>query len=200
MPFVPASGIVSMQCIWSLDNQNVENTFNYQVAGTIDRAKLHDMAASYAAWVSANASGYPSNSQLLKIYLRDMSTQNGTTLEFIPATTIVGTNATSVLPSNVTLAIKRETGKAGRAMRGRIYLIGISANQRNDDNHISSAVALSFVTQLNTLMATQLSANGATEVIYHRHLGTGTPVVGYVTSDLTFDSQRRRLPDHNRHH
>jgi hypothetical protein len=45
-----------------------------------------------------------------------------------------------------------------------------------------------------------LSDNGLTEVIYHRALGTGTPILGYLYSDLTIDAMRRRLPDHNRHH
>jgi hypothetical protein len=56
------------------------------------------------------------------------------------------------------------------------------------------------VGDLNTLMNAQLADNSATEVILHRKTGLFTPIVGYTMADFTIDNQRRRLPDHNRHH
>lgn len=199
MSFVPAPGIVTMQAIWLLDNQPVENTYAYQVAGTINLAKLNAMANTYITWAAAHVSAWPTNAQVLKLYLRDMTTESSVTSEFVPTAAVVGTKVGVTLPSNVTFAVKRMTNLAGRKNRGRIYWIGLTDNDRTDDNHIASSRALQFVTNSNTLLAAELADNSATEVVYHRSLGTGTVITGYTYTDLTIDAMRRRLPDHNRH-
>jgi hypothetical protein len=200
MPFVPAAGVVSMAAIWSLDNQNVENTFNYHVGATIDIAKLTAMATTYATWANTNKIDWPNNCQLLKLYLRDLTTQSGAVEEFVPVSAIVGTKTGTPLPNQVAFAIKRQTGLAGRKNRGRLYQFGITDTDRSDDNHIATSRVLAWITHYNTLLASQASDNGAAEVILHRATGTYTAVLGYNYADLTIDCQRRRLPDHNRHH
>jgi hypothetical protein len=67
-------------------------------------------------------------------------------------------------------------------------------------NLVIAGTAITLATQLDELRLAQLSDNGATEVILHRADGTHTPVTQYVCSDFVIDSQRRRLPAHNRHH
>lgn len=200
MTFVNAPGIVTMGAIWSLDGERAENTFNYKVTGTIDVAKLNAMATTYATWAAANVAQFTDTALLLLVYMRDLTTQFGLTLDFTPTSTIQGTNASGLLPNNVTFALKRETGLAGRKNRGRIYWLGVNSNQRGAPQTLLSATANAWVGLLNNLMNSQASSNSAQEVIYHRALGTGTPVIGYTYTDLTLDSQRRRLPGHNRHH
>lgn len=200
MTFVAAPGIVSFAGIWSLDNQVVENTFAYHMAGAIDDAVLHAMATTYASWANTNKFLWPTNAQLLKMYARDLTSQFSFSYEGVPLVPVTGTKTGITLPSNVSFAVKRETGLAGRKNRGRVYWIGLTDGDRSDDNHITAGRALAFVTGLTSLMSAQLSDNGATEVIYHRFVGTGTPIIGYTYSDLTIDAMRRRLPDHNRHH
>lgn len=200
MPFVPAAGIVSMQAIWSLDNQNVENTFNYHLSGSISFSTLQAMATTYFTFVAATLSAWPTNASVLKAYLRDLTTATSAAGEFIPSSPLVGTATGTVLPNSCTIAIKRETNLAGRANRGRVFWIGLREADRADDNHVLPARALNFVGDLNTLMNAQLADNSATEVILHRKTGLFTPIVGYTMADFTIDNQRRRLPDHNRHH
>lgn len=200
MPFVPAPGVISLDAIWSLDNQPVENTFNYHFGGTIDYGLLHGIATTYFSWVAATLSAWPTNCSVQKAYIRDLTSQNSVVGEFQPAAPLVGTATGTVLPNSCTIAIKRETQRAGRANRGRVYWLALREADRADDNHIIPGRANGFRDDLITLMTSQLSDNAVTEVILHRKLGTFTPITGYVCTDYTIDNQRRRLPDHNRHH
>lgn len=200
MPFVPAPGIVQFDGIWSLDGQNVENTFNYKKGGAITYADLQAMATTYFNWVAATLSAWPTNCQVVKAYVRDLTSASSVVGEFKPVVPLVGSATGTVLPNSCTIAIKRQTQHAGRANRGRVYWLALREADRADDNHIIPARADSFAADLNTLMASQLADNAATEVILHRKFGTSTDVTSYLLTDYTIDNQRRRLPDHNRHH
>lgn len=199
MPFVNAPGIVEMAPIWEVDGQPCENTFYYKVTGTIDIAKLTAIANSYITWAAAHVDQWATNCRLLKVYMRDLTTQHSATVDIIPTSSVVGTKTGNALPNNVTFALKRMTGLAGRANRGRIYHLSVVEDDRDGDNQYTPARATSLVTNLNTLLAAQNTANSAQEVVFHRNLGTGTTVIGYTFTDLDLDSQRRRLPGHNRH-
>lgn len=200
MTFVPAPGIIQLNAIFQQAGQSTENTFHYHTGATIDRALLQAMATTYLMWFTANAGLFSNAVALTLIYLRDLTTQESQTFDFVPHTTADGTRTSPMLPNNVTLAIKRETGLAGRSRRGRIYWPGITEDMQSSSNEILTGTAATLAVQLNTLLSSQLSDNSVTEVIYHRKVGTGTPVVGYTITDLNLDSQRRRLPGHNRHH
>lgn len=200
MPFVPAPGIVQMNAIMTLSDEKVENTFHYRVAGTITRTVLHNMAQTYVTWFAAHASLFSNTTGLILIYLRDLSSASGFTLDFTPATTTDGSRTSTALPNNATIAVKRETGLAGRKNRGRVYWVGLTQDMLSNPNQIILGTGAALATALDALRTQELSDNGATEVILHRALGTGTDVAGYVLSDQTIDSQRRRLPGHNRHH
>lgn len=201
MPAVIAPGIVLMAPIWQQEGQIVENTFHYKLAGAIDRAKLTAMANVYANWASTNASAFHAACILNKIYLLDLTSSTSASLEFNVVPAVNGTNPGGALPNNVTFALKRETGLRGRANRGRIYLIGLSQGDMNTGSQeIKPASANGQVSIYNALMAAMLAGPAATEVVLHRATGLGTNVIGYTYADLAFDSQRRRLEFHNRHH
>lgn len=200
MSFVPAPGIVTVNAIMALSNERVENTFNYAVSGTIDQAKLKAMCDTYIAWWTSHVGLFSVAVGLLLVYARDLTSQSSQTFEEAPATTLDGTRTSILLPNHVTFAIKRQTGLAGRKNRGRVYWVGITEDMTVSTNQIIAGTASSLATALDALRTTQSSSNGAVEVILHRALGTGTPVIGYTPSDQNIDSQRRRLPGHNRHH
>jgi hypothetical protein len=196
-----APGIVAIETVWEQENQPVENTFHYHVTGTIDATVLQNIAQTYATWANTNKAHFNAACQLVKITGRDLSSANGASLIYNVSPPIIGTNAGTPLPNNVTFALKRETGLRGRANRGRVYFIGLTAGDlQSDQQQIVSGSATTWATMFTTLMTSQFTANGAQEVIYHKALGTGTPVIGYAYADLFVDSQRRRLPGHNRHH
>lgn len=198
-PFVPAPGVVSVDAIFLQDNQKVENTYHYHVSGTIDQAKLQGIATTYFSWMNARLGDWPTNVECISIYLRDLTTANSATAEGTPLTALIGTKTGAALPNNVTIALKRQTGLAGRANRGRLYWVGLTASDVSDANHIANSRVNQMRDALNTLMTAQVTDNAAQEVILHKKLGTYTPILGYTYSDLTLDAMRRRLPDHNRH-
>lgn len=196
-----APGIVALNAIWQSANENVENTYHYHVAGTIDTALLTAMATTYENWATANVALFSTQAGLIKIYLEDLTSTNSASLEYNPPAVVDGTDAGAILPNNVSFSIKRMTGLRGRANRGRIYWISLTEGSLDPSGQqITKARADVRVTACNSLLANQLADNAATEVIYHKALGTGTTVTAYTYADLFLDSQRRRLPMHNRHH
>lgn len=199
MPFVPAPGIISMATIMSWSGERVENTFHYRLAGTITSAELLAIANTYIDWFAAHAGDFSNAVGLELVYLRDLTTQFSQTLDVVPGTTHDGSRASPSLPNNCALAIKRQTGLAGRANRGRVFHIGLTEDLLASSNTVGSASAAGIADNYSTLLLAQQVNNSAHEVILHRKLGTGTDVTGYVVTDFVIDSQRRRLPGHNRH-
>lgn len=201
MQFVPAPGIVALSAIFIAQTEPCENTFHYRVGGTIDIAKLTEIADTYIAWLQSDLSNWANDVRLQKVYVRDLTTQHSAVTEVNPVGSTVGTDASGPLPNNVSWALARRTGKSGRAFRGRVYLIGMTIGDLDTGAQtITPARANARVAFYDGLITAQQSDNAATEVILHRALGTGTDVIGYGYSDLYLDSQRRRLPGHNRHH
>jgi hypothetical protein len=200
MPAPPAPGIVALDAIWEVEGQVMENTFNYSVTGTIDLAKLNAMAQTYATWAAAHNNLFSSVSELVKIYVADLTSSTSDSVEYNVSPVVDGLNVSGNLPNNVTFSLKRMTGQKGRSKRGRIYLIGLSENLLSSSRQeMLGSQAGNYVTNYGTLLAAQETDNGAQEVVYHKALGTGTAVIGYGYADLFLDSQRRRLPGHNRH-
>lgn len=200
MTFVAAAGVASVDVIWTQDEQTVENTFHYHRTAAWDLASLEGLANTYLAWVSTRTSMFADVCQLVKVYARDLTTASSASVEVVPPAMIEGANASGQMPMNVTWALKRLTGLAGRANRGRLYMIGLSENQIGSDRQtILPSQATNFRVQYDALLSAQLADNTAQEVILHRALGTHTDVTEYGWSDYFLDSQRRRLPGHNRH-
>lgn len=201
MPAPPAPGIITLDAIWTQANEPVENTYHYRFGGTIDIALLNAIAETYEDWVQANQFLFSSDCAWIKAYVADLTSTSSASVEYNPGAPIDGTDPGAALPNNVTWALKRLTAKKGRANRGRIYWIGMTAADLDPSSQqITAARATLRVTAGLALMAAQLTDNGVQEVVYHKAAGTGTDVVSYGYSDLFLDSQRRRLPGHNRHH
>jgi hypothetical protein len=197
---VYAAGVTGVFPIMSLDNQRVENTFYYTGVDSGGDGALEALAQTYIEWWTENAGLYSDQCALLLVYVRDMSGPDAPMVEIAPEGTLDGTRDSPLLPNNATLAIKRQTGLQGRRNRGRIYWCGLTEDELNGPNIVIANTGTTMATQLDELRLAQLSDNAATEVILHRADGTHTPVTQYVCTDFIVDSQRRRLPGHNRHH
>lgn len=198
--FVPAPGVVSLDAIWVMDQQSMENTFHYHIGVAATSAILQGICNTYITWASANSALWTTAATFVKCYARDLTTQTGLVEEVVPpGPGIHGTDAASPLPNNVSFALTRRSGHAGRANRGRVFAFGITSAQMNGENSLAASRAGTYRSLYDGLMAAQLSDNNATEVILHRKLGTFIEVEQYGFSDLFVDSQRRRLPGHNRH-
>lgn len=120
-----------------------------------------------------------------------------------PKTPTPGTHAFSgaAMPTQNSLAIKRETGAVGRSYRGRVYWPIWNGAMLASQDAVSAAVATGAA---NALAAFQAAVEGGTYpctmvlVSFQtagapNNPGIATPVTGWSYTDLNIDSQRRRL-------
>lgn len=199
MPAPVAPGIVAMEAIWTIDGQLVENTFHYKPTVAITPTLLQSMANNYIQWASANYGMWSTQTGLVRVQLRDLSSATGIVYEEQPVPPVTGHSAGIPLSNNCAIAIKRQSGLRGRANRGRVYHFGLTEDFMQSFNTLSVSQGNTFVAAYDGLLSSMATTCSAPEVILHRATGTSTPVQNYVLSDNTIDSQRRRLPGHNRH-
>jgi len=113
--------------------------------------------------------------------------------------TPVGGGVINAQSASVAKAIKLGTGLTGRSARGRMFFGCFGVNQLSDSAHIKATTIDDIVGILENLKAI-VEALGWIWVIvsrYHngvkRTEGLTLPVTSFSASDLTLDSQRRRL-------
>jgi hypothetical protein len=104
-----------------------------------------------------------------------------------------GTIVSSSMPPNCALLIKKVTGLAGRANRGRMYMPPFSLSEGSIDKLGAMAQAVAdVVTSFAQSARTQMIANGHDPVILHHSAATPTPIIDLVC-ETTIATQRRRL-------
>lgn len=201
MAFVAAPNCFSLALRMLLDNQPVENTFHYRVSAPASRATLENAITTAFNYYALHTGFFGLGWYLTSGYARALDSQTAPSAELNPSTVIQGSDASEMQPNNVSFAITRYTGLAGRANRGRVYHPSITRDVMSGANAMNASQALGFIGFYNGLMAQMLSGTAAaTEIILSRSLGTHHDVVAYRYADLNLDSQRRRLPGHNIHH
>lgn len=203
--FHPIPNTAQVDMVYLQGDQPCENRYFVAGAGAWDLSMLTTLSSDFAAWEADVAAPLRNAStSLIKIFARDMTTEAGAELETDHSTP--GTWAGTALPQNATISLKAQTGSAGRDRRGRTYWIGLAANMEsaNPGVMIGSVVA-ELVTALNALVAVAFPNTGKLVVAHRKSGGVYiTPAVthqilSYTAADHYFDSQRRRLPGHNRH-
>lgn len=208
MPFQPCPGIASFQVIYGLLNQNVENVYHVDKGSAWSAADLRQVCLNIKDWEQISASNSRTSScAFFKIEARDLSSENGAELTYTPAAPIPGADASGAMPGGATIAVKWDTGLAGRSFRGRVFHIGLSRDQVVG-NEINSGTAAGLISSYNSLITEIANAVVGCHlvVLSRRHnnalraAGIGTQVQNAVLTDLAVDSQRRRLENHNRHH
>ena len=128
---------------------------------------------------------------------------------------IVGTNDTGPLPNNVTIAVSLRTKLLGRSFHGRVYMVGIGKGQVDDStpNQIKPAEVSDIVDGWESFRTSLSATTGVDPVLDKFPLGVAsfrhdkadrteavfTEGDHFTLSDTYLDSQRRRLPAHNRH-
>lgn len=198
MPIPNAPGVARLEAIFKLAGEPVENTFHYTTSGGWDDTKLTTLATTYKNWFIAHPGIFSTSCVLTELRAIDLTSHTGPGVAVAVSPPVGGGGTANICPVNVTLAIKRQTGVRGRRNRGRIYHPGIGTDVITGVNIVVSTAIPGFVNGYNTLLSAMNTA-GFTEVILHRSDGTSTPVTDYLVVDEVVDSQRRRLPGHNRH-
>lgn len=211
-PFVPVPNTLQLDAVYVLNGERCENVFHVQGAGITDLSALaNKIMDQYTSWETVTAIPLRSNAaQLLKLVVRDMGTQNGQVWERTSSTGI-GTGGTP-LPNNATVAIKWTTGFAGRSNRGRTFHIGLAREAVSGSFLLTTSVTaliagyqalLAKLTDSTVFTGFTTVSNLVVVSKYTKARPAGPAVTKNITGvaivDGYIDSQRRRLPGHNRH-
>lgn len=202
-PFIPASGVIQLEAVYSQFGQFMENVFHILQGDGATAATVSDMTAAcatYASWEAEWGAGpRSSTASLVSLTARDLSTQEGPSVYYTTGLPIAGAIVGTPMPSNVTVAVKWNTALGGRSFRGRTYWIGMDGVSRNGDQ-IVPAFQTSLLNIYNHLL-TMIPAGHAGQqlvVLSYAHnkawrtAAVATPIVA-PSVNLDLDSQRRRL-------
>lgn len=201
MAQVPAPNLVEAALIYAIGDQSVENTYALRCSAPATRTDLQAIAGALQTAYIAQRANFSLHISLTKIYCRALDSSSAPTWEQAAITPTDGTATGAPFPNNVTFALKRYTGLAGRANRGRVYHPCISEDWITSNNTISPTWAINLEGAHDAIHTSPIGAGHVVAAcIWHRKLGTSTDILGYTYTDLVFDSQRRRLPAHGIHH
>lgn len=204
MPFIPAVNTARVTMTYSQFGQRMENVFYVQSPGAWTEASLISLVDVFEDWNSTSVIALQSLTvTLIAISARDLTVQEGPTSERGVTVDNQGVIASAAMPGNVTLAIKFNTGLAGRSRRGRKFVIGLT-DAACDGNQVLPGTRDNWLAAYDALL-TAISAAGFELVVASFYKGTDvdgdpvprvtallTPVTGF-TADENLDSQRRRL-------
>lgn len=201
-PFIPVANTASVELIYSLAGEVNENIFHVQKSTPYSLTDLQALRGVFDSWDSVTNNALRSGSAtLIRIRSKALDSNASAMEDYYLPTPRAGTNtAGNVMPLNVCIAVKLATGVAGRSNRGRVYLGNLQSGLLADAGHITSGFGTTIIAAYNTLISnlataghtlvvTSLRNNGAWRITGHN-----TPVTGPVLTDLSLDSQRRRLP------
>lgn len=207
MDFVPATGIAQFEQVFSTNGGNAENVWHvlHTDLSAWTATQLTAMCNVIQGWEQSDARFRRVAAVThLKTLARDLSVQFGS--EVTGSGSSPGTLAGAALPGNVTFAIKKESGKAGRAFRGRVYHIGCSESQQSGDTYNGVQVT-GLLSTYNNLLSLVNAVSNCQLVILQSQVNKvknnprkGIPIIDFAAVDENLDSQRRRLTGHNIHH
>lgn len=205
-PFIPFDNTCQLNALYLLEDEPVENVYHFSGTAPWTATSMLGLAVQFAGWESTEAAHHRSSDVLyVGSIVRDLSTQFGAEVSHTDA--VPGILTGPRLPNHCTIAIKAATGLVGRSNRGRSFWIGLTQDQLDPSNInlITSAVASALVAHMNAMVGL-VWTNGGKPVVASRRtgghprvVGVTTPILNYGLSNLQIDSQRRRLPGHNRH-
>lgn len=191
--------------VYTMGGQVQENVYFFQGATSWSMSLLSTFATDLFNTENISLKSLRNQfCQLIHITTIDRSTQFGPRAD--SGFSVFGTDTSAPMPNNATVALSWRTAKRGRRFRGRTYHIGLSEGMLdNTAQSISASAGVLLVTGYQHLISNTFT-NSAKLVVAHQvearhHIAAGTvePVLNVTTTDLFVDSQRRRLPGHNRH-
>jgi hypothetical protein len=221
LPFVPVANTayVSMR-FTQPDGSTASQGFWVKRGAVWTPTLMLDLAAVFKNWWNTGDgtqkpyhfqdSGYA----LAEIVVRDYTTQTSSVVTYNTGLPIAGTgDPTHALPMGVAFALTLRTGLAGRANRGRTFLMGLTTDFLTSEhvNTVNSGLAADFALAYDALIPAVV-AGDATEhlVVVSRYWNNGvrlgpmvsrvagitTQVLSFGYSNLLLDFQRSRAPGH----
>lgn len=177
---------------------------HFSSGAALTTTTMNALIDAYIAWETAQGSQIRATTTgLNRIIATDLTTATSPVVDRQVLPVISGIGASQQCPNNVTVAVAIRTALRGRSYRGRIYHIGMP---------ITHCVGSQLLAAERTDYTTRYSLLLALGVAPIFHLGVLSRVQNKVrmangiwtqataiTIDVNLDSQRRRLPGHNRH-
>lgn len=207
MAFIPVPDVALVEFRMLLDSQKVENTLYFQKSTGWDATSLDLAGVDLKEWWTDSYAPLVSDLVTLReVVLTDLETDTGAQATFAGAGA-AGSQIGGSAPSNVSFAVSFRTALRGRAFRGRNYIVGVPLPQLSDINHVESSWANDVVDAYFGLISLAAGFDAQwvavsrfsgvdpdTHAPIPRTEGIATPITSVITTDLTLDSQRRRLP------
>lgn len=209
MDFVECPNVCQLEAVYLQAGEVVENVFHVLFAAGITVPFMNLLMTDADTWDASNQfSKRHTTTSLVKWRARDLTTQSGAVVELNLATPRPGTVSGIPLPNHATIAISWRTGLAGRSQRGRSYFVGLADSSLDATGQQLAPAAATAINGSWTALLAAVNANVTRQMVvlsratggHPRLTGVTTPITAAVFSDLYVDSQRRRLPKHNRHH
>ncbi len=203
MPFIPIPQTAEVAVRVLQDGQNLANVWHVRYEGAPTTTIMQTIASTTITyWQDQLRPLVPGTVQLLEVSVVDQSEEGGIAALLAPSSNNAGTATSPAMPNATTIAVKKNTGRAGRSFRGRVYHIGLTEIQVQD-NRITPTATAAINTAYSTLITRYTAINCEWVVAstqnnkVPRLVGVATPIVG-VSVDPVIDSQRRRLPGRGR--
>lgn len=207
MPFVPVANTALVEVRMRVVGQKVENTLWIEGPSALDASALSTIATTIKGWwVSDYGPQVSDLVTLSEVVATDQTTDTSGQVS-VSGDGEIGGQIGGTVPTNSTFAVSFRTASRGRAFRGRNYIVGVPLEQLAETNVVQSSWAADIAAAYTDLI-TLVDDAGFTWVVVSRFngvdpdthdpiprvAGVTTPVLNVVTTDLTLDSQRRRLP------
>lgn len=205
MPFIPAHNVVRVDVVYTWQGEICENVFHFSGDAQPEPADMTALATAVRNWRSTSLRPLQSNACLhQKVKVQDLTAADGLGVELLISPADQGNLTDPSLPNNCTVAVGLKTGFSGRSFRGRAFHVGMTEILRTG-NQITGTTQTALIAAYNALRGPFSTNNYFLGILSLHHNGAArtsglfTPV-NAVTVDINLDSQRRRLPGHNRHH
>lgn len=198
MPFISVPSTAMVELFYRWDNQRVENTLYFRQADSYDPPELTTLAEEVFNWW-ANSIAPLTSSSVVLVGVKATSLESDSAPAVETPVNQPGLGDPNAEPNNVSFVIKFLTSGRGRSSRGRNYIVGLPDTTVNG-NSIQAAHADALVAAYSQLLAAGVITEGAWSVVSRyadglpRSPGIAQLVTGASYTDLTIDSQRRRLP------
>jgi len=197
-PFIPAENTVKVELVYQTPGGLAVNDIYFADDTSYNLEDIGVLAGEIKAWWATEVAGLVSSGVTLqKVRATDISEENGNFFEYTAGLPAAGTYPSSVLPGNVTGAIKFSTFRSGRSYRGRNFVVGLSEGAVTGDT-ILPDFTNGYKNAYDGLDDPAVISKGHQVVVSLCQNGVWltNAVVTPVTSrsmDNTVDSQRRRL-------
>lgn len=203
MSFIPADRVINAFLSYTgPDEVALGTSLDFLCGGPVAEADLDDLGAFLASWFDTEmqplmTAGYT----LERIKLRDMTSENSFSKDWVGILPLTGSMAGNSLPSNVAWCLKKQTAYAGRSFRGRIYHPGMGEAEVSG-NYVDGTYAANVLDAYNYIVDNVTGVGQGFEMVVVSYFSGGAPrsaglatvVSGIVHVDLRVDTQRRRLP------